>query len=131
MTVTATSTAMYRTTRRYYGMALAAARATSELIASATSKPDEMPTGARYFLSWDLRSGYGVTREGTLIGLFSVERGRGHDMVKDAIANGADNLDCFDGFLPDYYRQYGFVETDRVPNWTQGEPDVVFMGLSV
>jgi hypothetical protein len=42
---------------------------------------------------------------------------------------GASKLDCFDGFLPEYYKQFGFLETERVANWTAGEPDVVFMSL--
>ncbi|QDP44281.1 acetyltransferase [Streptomyces phage Celia] len=122
---------MYRTTRTHYGMALTAAREFSERIAGATSKIEDMPADARYFLSWDLRSGYGITKEGTLIGVFSIERGRGHDMIKDAISKGADNLDCFDGFLPGYYQKFGFRETHREANWTEGEPDVVFMALQV
>jgi hypothetical protein len=51
-------------------------------------------------------------------------------MVQSAIERGASKLDCFDGFLPAYYERFGFVETERVPNWTPGEPDVVFMSLA-
>ncbi|MGW4158714.1 hypothetical protein [Streptomyces sp. NPDC004788] len=50
-------------------------------------------------------------------------------LVRAAIAHGAHLLDCFDGFLPTYYRGFGFVETERIPNWTPGQPDVVFMAL--
>lgn len=120
---------MHPVSRSEYTAALDWARHTSERIAEATSAPDEMPGDARYFLTEDFRSGFGLTREGTLIGLFSLVKGRGADMVRVAVDKGATNLDCFDGFLPDYYKQFGFVETKRVANWTPGEPDVVFMAL--
>lgn len=113
-----------------YTAALDWARHSSERIAEATSAPHEMPRGARYYLTADFRSGFGVASDGTLIGLFSLVKGRGTDMVWDAVLHkGATKLDCFDGFLPDYYKQFGFVETERVANWTPGEPDVVFMAL--
>jgi hypothetical protein len=115
-----------------YTAALDWARSSSERIADATSKPQEMPRGARYYLTADFQSGFGVAQDGTLIGLFSTVKGRGTDMVWDAIKNRhAVKLDCFDGFLPAYYEQFGFQETERVANWTPGEPDVVFMSLIV
>ncbi|WP_031513668.1 hypothetical protein [Streptomyces sp. NRRL F-5123] len=113
-----------------YTAALDFARLTTPRIAEATSKPEEMPRDARYYLSDDFASGFGVANDGILIGLFSLVKGRGEGMVWDAILHyGASKLDCFDGFLPDYYRRFGFVETERVPNWTLGAPDVVFMKL--
>ncbi|MGW7434707.1 hypothetical protein [Streptomyces sp. NPDC054849] len=112
-----------------YKFALRSARALSDRIADATSKPEEMPDDARYYLTADNQAGFGVTPDGTLIGLFSLIKGRGHTLVQVAIDKGAYLLDCFDGFLPTYYRGFGFVETERVPNWTPGEPDVVFMAL--
>ncbi|MFE9254052.1 hypothetical protein [Streptomyces sp. NPDC006879] len=113
-----------------YKLALRTARARSGRIADATSKPEEMPDDARYYLTADAESGFGVTPDGTLIGLFSLPKGRGTALVQAAISRGAYLLDCFDGFLPTYYRTFGFVETERVANWTPGEPDVVFMALS-
>lgn len=112
-----------------YKFALRSARALSGRIADATSKPEEMPDDARYFLTADSQAGFGVTSDGTLIGLFSLVKGRGVSLVRAAIAHGAHLLDCFDGFLPTYYRGFGFVETERIPNWTPGQPDVVFMAL--
>ncbi|WJN62617.1 hypothetical protein [Streptomyces phage phiScoe1] len=115
-----------------YTAALDWARTSSERIADATSKPAEMPRGARYYLTADFQSGFGVAKDGTLIGLFSLVKGRGEDMVWDAVLHrGASKLDCFDGFLPEYYKRFGFVETERVANWTPGEPDVVFMSQAV
>jgi hypothetical protein len=113
-----------------YTAALDWARVGSERIAEATSEPHEMPRGARYYLTADFQSGFGVAQDGTFIGLFSTVKGRGTDLVWDAVNHkGASKLDCFDGFLPEYYKQFGFQETERVANWTPGEPDVVFMSL--
>ncbi|WP_432006324.1 hypothetical protein [Streptomyces parvus] len=113
-----------------YALALHVARQDSERIAAMTSDPSEMPDDARYYMTDDFRSGFGVAADGSLIGLFSLVKGRGEALMLDAVTHkGAAKLDCFDGFLPDYYKQFGFVETERVPNWTPGEPDVVFMAL--
>ena len=56
--------------------------------------------------------------------------GYGSRLVSDALHNGAEVLDCFDGFLPEFYARHGFHETAREPNWTQGAPDVVYMAAS-
>ncbi|AKY03455.1 hypothetical protein FDI80_gp73 [Streptomyces phage Aaronocolus] len=118
-----------------FAAALGNARAVSARVADATSAPKDLPSerdGARYFLTEDLQSGYGVDGEGTLIGVFSLVKGRGESLVWDAVLfKGAHKLDCFDGFLPTYYKRFGFVETYRVANWTPGEPDVVFMSTQV
>lgn len=114
-----------------YQQAIGAARAASATIQDATSPSDEYPRfGATYYLTADSLSGYGVTSDGTLIGLFSLVRGRGASLMSDALADGATSLDCFDGFLVGFYARFGFVETRREPNWVEGEPDVVFMALS-
>jgi GNAT superfamily N-acetyltransferase len=55
-----------------------------------------------------------------------------------AIAAGGRTLDCYDGFLPAYYSQFGFAEDQRMkfnrdfapPGWDfakAGTPDIVFM----
>lgn len=56
--------------------------------------------------------------------------GYGSQLVSDALHNGAEVLDCFDGFLPEFYARHGFVEVTREPNWTPGGPDVVYMAAS-
>ena len=115
-----------------FAVAMRHARSVSERIAEATSSPDEMPSSYSFFLSEDAQSGYGVAGDGTLVGVFSLVKGRGESLIWSAILHhGAVKLDCFDGFLPDYYKRFGFAETERVPNWTPGEPDVVFMALEV
>lgn len=98
------------------------------LIAESTS-PFEASDGARYFLATDWLSGYAIRADGDLTNVWSVERGRGAELLDDALRNGAETLDCFDGYLPRLYARHGFVEYAREPNWTPGEPDVVFMAL--
>lgn len=97
-------------------------------IAEATS-PLETSDGARYFLAEDWLSGYVVRADGELTNVWSVERGRGDDLMTSALANGAVYLDCFDGYLSEFYARHGFVGLKRVPNWTPGEPDVIYMAL--
>jgi hypothetical protein len=123
---------MIKVTYREFAAALGSARSQSELVADATSKPSEMPASYDYYLSTDGLSGLGVAGDGTLVGVFSLIKGRGEDMIWEAILHyGADKLDCFDGFLPDYYKRFGFAEYERAANWTEGGPDVVWMRLTV
>ena len=107
--------------------ALATARSTNAQIEAATSSPSELPTDARYFLHYDMRSGFGITHGGELIAVHSTVPKRGDDIISSAINHGASRLDCFDGYLPKFYSRHGFHETRRVANWTVGGPDVVFM----
>lgn len=109
---------------------LGEARKASLRIANATTP--EVIVASRpgaFYLSVDGRSGFAVTEHGELCGVFSTVRGRGDTLVKDAIFFGATHLDCFDGYLPGLYARHGFRETKRVPNWTAGQPDVVWMSL--
>lgn len=114
-----------------YLTALAAAQAADPRIAGATTPAADLDTdGARCFLSADENTGYVVKASGELVGVFSTIKGRGDAIVTEAIMNGADALDCFDGYLPAFYARHGFVETARAANWTPGQPDVVFMALA-
>lgn len=95
--------------------------------------------GGKVMLSQDGTIGYILTAEGDLQSVFNGgPAGMGKYAVKDAIKRGAKTLDAFDGFLPNYYRQFGFLETGRVPfdpnlaapgveQALGGRPDVVFM----
>ena len=105
------------------------AREANEQIAEATSPAAEIVAGgeATYLLTADDLSGYVVRDTGELVGLFSLARGRGNALVAEAVANGADHLDCFDGYLPTLYARHGFREVKREANWTPGGPDVVYM----
>ena len=53
----------------------------------------------------------------------------GRRSMELVLAKGAQTLDCFDGFLPDFYSKFGFVEYKREPNWVPGKADVVYMRL--
>lgn len=115
-----------------FQQAIGAARAASATIRDATSPSGEYPRfGATYYLTADSLSGYGVLDDGTLVGLFSLVRGRGASLMANALDDGARTLDCFDGFLVDFYGRHGFVESHRATNWEGAdEPDVVWMKLS-
>lgn len=118
-----------RATAERYRALLLAARAASPLVASATSSPEEIGSEGEFFVTADGLSGFGIV-DGTLVGLFSLAKGRGSSLIDSATAAGAQKLDCFDGYLSALYRAHGFMETSRVANWTPGAPDVVFMSLS-
>ena len=110
--------------------ALSNAQRESVLVATSTTPAsDLLRQGIHGFVSADGLSGYGVSHEGELVGLFSTVKGRGDELVESAKANEAWFLDCFDGYLVRLYSKHGFEEYNRVPNWTQGAADVVFMAL--
>lgn len=92
----------------------------------------DVPANARYHIHADGETvyGYAITWGGELRCVFSKGKGKGKELVAKAITHGAKRLDCFDGYLVNLYSQAGFVETSRSPNWTEGEPDVVYMELA-
>jgi len=69
-----------------------------------------------------------VVLNGILLGLWSETPGNGDWLVREAVALGADQLDCFDGYLLEFYAKHGFRELSREPNWDEALPDVVWMG---
>jgi hypothetical protein len=87
----------------------------------------------------DKTAGVAIDPHGDLQNLFnnSSAKGEAAHLVAEAIKHGARTLDCYDGFLPAYYRQFGFQETSRLKfnpefahDWDMakyGQPDVVFM----
>ena len=93
------------------------------------------------FVSQDGKSGVYVKNDGEIGGLFNdAEQSRGSELIEKAVQHGGNHLDCFDGFLPDYYRRHGFNEKNRVEwnddhapeNWNYnkfGRPDVIIMEL--
>lgn len=81
-----------------------------------------------------------VTPQGDLQNVYNNggPKGAGLDAVMTGLKKGAITLDAYDPYLPEYYRQFGFVETGRMkfndayahPLWNferDGRPDVVFM----
>lgn len=83
--------------------------------------------GARFYLSEDQNSGFGVTSDGELKWVWSTVRGRGDTIVEHGLLAGATHLNCFEGHLSDLYGRHGFIVTERLENWTPGGPDVVTM----
>lgn len=98
--------------------------------------------GAKIYLSEDKLSGFAIKPDGELISVFSSVRGRGNEIAKNAVLNGALHLDCYEHpvtrHLTELYSRYGFKEIKRLkwddqyapPGWDfekNGRPDVVFM----
>lgn len=114
------------------------AQAYNDKVREATTPANELATNDKTFYLGSLSDLNGITypnmagyaidnKTGELTGLFSTYKGFGTQLVFMAILNGATNLDCFDGFLVDFYKSFGFEETKREKNWTEGQPDVVYM----
>lgn len=130
MTALLTTTEVCQVSSAEYEAAFQAARDASVLVRGATSPAEDVVRDAReFYLTTDGKSGFAIGPDGTLMGLFSLTRGRGDLLVRQAVELGARRLDCFDGYLPGLYSRHGFVEYDREPNWTPGGPDVVYMTL--
>jgi hypothetical protein len=85
-------------------------------------------SGKKVYLSPDHLNGFIIDSEGDIQNLFSLNHA-GKIVIKEAVRNGGKKLDCFDGFLPLFYKQFGFCEVKRESNWNVGEPDVVYMAL--
>lgn len=113
---------------------LAEAKKSSDKINDATSPVHEVADATTdddgFYLDLNGRYGFIVKQDGELIALFSMVRRSGDELVQQAIELGANRLDCFDGYLTGFYERNGFMEVDRLANWTPGQPDVVFMQLN-
>lgn len=111
------------------------ARADYERVRQATATPTEIHKAAKfndcYYLSDDSRSGFIITENGELKGVFSIVKGRGDELVESAVKRGATHLDCFAGYLVDLYQRHGFGSWKIEPNWNAGEPAVHYMKLGV
>ena len=91
------------------------------------------------------KSGFAIKEDGDIVSVFSSEKHGSYAAMKLAIENGGYKLDCFDTFLPRYYKKFGFKEVRREKwnekykpkNWDKeffkqynnGEPDVIYMEL--
>lgn len=92
------------------------------------------------YISKDGTVGFALDPHGDLENLFNNggPKGAAREAIFSALDHGAKTLDCFDGYLPQLYSQFGFVETERMkfnreyapPGWdyqAHDDPDVVFM----
>ena len=84
------------------------------------------------YLSIDGLSGYSIKKDGEIVSLFSTVKRRGNKLINDAIKNGGNKLNCFEGYLTNFYKKAGFVVYDTQSNWN-GEncPKVAFMKLKL
>jgi len=113
--------------------ALKLAQQVSDLVKNATSVWEELEDAdiffKDYYLDYENQCGFAVNFNGNLTSVFSLVRGNGNYIMVNAKKAGATNLDCFDGYLPSYYKRHGFKVVRREANWTPGEPDVCYMAL--
>ena len=71
--------------------------------------------GFKAGISADNKTGYAIKPDGELISVFNTGiKGNGRYAVEDAIENGANRLDVFDGGLVQYYKRFGFREVKRL-----------------
>lgn len=95
-----------------------------------------------HFMVGGVDAGVTVTDDGEITGLFndSPISGLGEVLLYKAIDEGGDHLNCFEGFLSEWYEDYGFEIVNRIPwddeyaprGWDYdkfGRPDVVEMEL--
>lgn len=102
----------------------------------------EVGSSTKCYLHYSGMGGYGITEIGELVSVFSLPgHGLGRAILVDAVNRGAHFLECFDGKLPHFYAQVGFVVSGR-KKWNDkyapidwkydlfGRPDVVRMELA-
>jgi hypothetical protein len=95
---------------------------------------------SRIYMNEEGNVGVAVSSQGDITNVFNAggPPNAGVHAVLKGLDEGGYTLDCYDGHLPDYYTQFGFVETGRMKfnreyapkNWDYArfkEPDVVFM----
>lgn len=85
--------------------------------------------GMRAYQSIDESAGFVISPDNEIKWVASIKPGMGKAAMRAAIEEGGEWLSCFDGFLPEFYERFGFEVVKREPNWTEGEPDVVWMAL--
>lgn len=98
--------------------------------------------GVKTYLSSNASSGFGVTQDGDIVGVFAnkfagAPKGATVSLIPQAISEGGNKLDCYGEKLVDIYSRFGFVPVARVefnaeyanPGWTpdKGTPYVYVM----
>jgi hypothetical protein len=106
-----------------------------------STDPPSMMAGHRCWLldrsPFSYTAGVAISPDGELTNLFNHgPRGDGRRLLHHAVRQGARSVNCFDGFLLDYYKSAGFREVGRLKfdpafahDWLPefGKPDVIFM----
>lgn len=103
--------------------------------------PDDLRNHT-FVMSEDATVGAAISADGDIQNVFNNNgpKGAAAEVMIEAIKRGGKTLDCYAGYLPGYYSNFGFVETGRIKfnreyapdGWDYekfAEPDVVFMGL--
>lgn len=103
----------------------------SQLEVNLTLKPDYDQHIC--WLSADQNTGFAIAPDHELVNVFSTIKGRGREALEFALAHYSNlHLNCFAGGREErFYQQYGFQIFKREPNWTQGQPDVIYMRHTV
>jgi hypothetical protein len=79
------------------------------------------------WVSPDRRSGYAVTPAFELVNVFSL-CSMGSEVVNHATTRYTFlHLNCFSGYLENFYTAHGFEQYSRQMNWDPSGPDVVYM----
>ena len=104
--------------------------------------PDDLK-GAKLYLTHDGKIGGMMTKNGDMGNLFNNggPKGQAAEVLLQRIHDGGKTSDCFDGYLPTLYANFGLVETGRMkfnkelapPGWNYERdhtPDVVFLAVS-
>jgi 8-oxo-dGTP pyrophosphatase MutT (NUDIX family) len=94
----------------------------------------------RMFMTADGAVGFALDPHEDIENLFNNggPKGAGREAMFAALGHGGQTLDCYNGFLADFYAQFGFQETGRMrfnrgfapPGWNferDDDPDVIFM----
>jgi hypothetical protein len=104
-------------------------------------KPDDLKEDDVFLFDTPYgKAGYAIRPDGYAGSLFNNSQmpGLGAEMIVDAALHGATHGDCYDGYLPEYYKKFGMVETHRdkwddkyaPENWdyaNHGKPDIVYV----
>ena len=117
-----------------------AARDKSQRSQFLSAHPAEELAGHTLLLNDSDTVGISVDKDGDVQNVFNNggPKGGAAKAMVAAIANDGRTLDCYDGFLPTYYHQFGFAETNRMKfnpefapeGWDfdkYDNPDIVFM----
>lgn len=122
----------YATSKIDFVLARVNAETVRPMIKDSLCATSELPDNAYFYLHADEKSGFALVENYgengyDLISVFSSVHGRGDTILNTAQNLGAKTLDCFEGYLVDFYAVRGWIEYAREDNWVKDGPAVVFM----
>ena len=123
---------MKKVTALEFRQALGSAQAKNTLISQMVHLYEYSEyTAMKCFLSSDNQSGFCIKSGNEIVSLFSTVKGRGKTLVCVAVDNGGSILDCFDGYLTNFYEAFGFKVYKKEKNWDKNGPDIMYMKKEV